>query len=71
VTDEDVLPLLNVVAKAQRTARQRLSEVGFDDQVAALKKRAQKRREVTEEFKLKQQANNGDIETNSADQEEN
>lgn len=49
-----MLPLLNVVAKAQRVARQRLSEVGFDDQVAALKKRAQKRRQVTEDFKSKQ-----------------
>lgn len=53
MTDEDVLPLLNVVAKAQRVARQRLSEVGFDEQVAALKKRAQKRRQVTEEYKAK------------------
>ena len=44
VTEESVLPLLNPVAKAQRVARQRLSEVGFDDQVAKLKDRAAKRR---------------------------
>ena len=44
VTEDDVLPLLNAVAKAQRVARQRLSEVGFDEQVAKLKARAKKRR---------------------------
>jgi hypothetical protein len=31
-----VVPLLNAVAKAQRVARQRLSECGFDDQVGSL-----------------------------------
>lgn len=44
VQEADVLKLLNPVAKAQRMARQRLCEVGFDDKVAALKARAKKRR---------------------------
>ena len=43
ISDDDVAPLLNAAAKAQRVARQRLSECGFDDQVAKLKSRAQKR----------------------------
>ena len=44
VAEADVLKLLNPVAKAQRVAKLRLSEVGFDDKVAALKARAKKRR---------------------------
>jgi len=44
VTEDDVVPLLNSVAKAQRVARARLSEVGFDEQVAKLKAKAAKRR---------------------------
>jgi uncharacterized membrane protein YgcG len=48
VTEDEVVPLLNAVAKAQRVARAKLSEVGFDDQVAKLKAKAAKRRAENE-----------------------
>ena len=53
ISDDDVVPLLNAAAKAQRVARQRLSECGFDGQVAKLKSRAQKRRLETAAFTAK------------------
>ena len=46
VADDDVLPLLNPVSKARQKAKQRLAEIGFDEQVEKHKKRAAKRREV-------------------------
>ena len=49
VKEADVLNLLNPVAKAQRMAKQRLSEVGFDEKVAALKARSKKRRDYLAE----------------------
>lgn len=45
VKEEDVVKLLNPVAKATRAARMRLMELGFDEQVAehAKRKRATKK----------------------------
>lgn len=42
VKEEDVVMLLNPVAKATRTARMRLMELGFDEQVAEHARRKKK-----------------------------
>jgi ATP-dependent RNA helicase DDX49/DBP8 len=48
VTETDVVPLLNVVAKAQRVSQMRLQQIGFDEKVEKrekLKSLSQKKRE--------------------------
>uniref|UniRef100_A0A7S2ALE1 ATP-dependent RNA helicase n=1 Tax=Octactis speculum TaxID=3111310 RepID=A0A7S2ALE1_9STRA len=46
ITDDNVLPLLNPVAKAMRVARQKLVEIGFDEKVQNLKARANRQRKA-------------------------
>ena len=48
IGDEDVVPLLNPVAKAMRVARQQLLEIGFDEKVEKLKARSKRQRETRE-----------------------
>lgn len=59
VKEEDVLKLLNPVAKATRAARMRLMELGFDEQVqehAKRKKTAKKERRRVEKQQAQAQA---------------
>jgi ATP-dependent RNA helicase DDX49/DBP8 len=42
ITNEDVLPLLNPIAKAMKFAELRMMEVGFEDKVEVVKKRKRK-----------------------------
>ena len=64
ITDDDVLPLLNPVAKARHKAKQRLAEIGFDEQVEKHKAKAAKRREL---LRLTSEDQNKDKEVGVAD----
>jgi ATP-dependent RNA helicase DDX49/DBP8 len=46
IKEEDVVPLLNAVAKAMKTSSMKLMEAGFDDKVDVLKKRKKKQNKM-------------------------
>lgn len=46
ISEEDIIPLLNPVAKAMKLSSMKLMETGFDDRVDALKKRKKKQRKL-------------------------
>jgi ATP-dependent RNA helicase DDX49/DBP8 len=47
VSEDDVVPMLNSVSKAMKTAQLKLMESGFEEQVEVFKKRRRKQRKQT------------------------